>query len=93
MEKMGVGASLPCLPSPPSDVPMRRTQVIVTEGDLKQLLGRVTKVLDDGRVEMMPTMEGLDQALVFEARQLQKYFQARTQTWPRVGNTCGGGDV
>lgn len=52
-------------------------QVIVTEGDLKQLLGRVTKVLDDGRVEMMPTMEGLDQALVFEARQLQKYFQAR----------------
>ena len=51
--------------------------MIVTEGDLKQLLGRVTKVLDDGRVEMMPTMEGLDQALVFEARQLQKYFQAR----------------
>jgi hypothetical protein len=54
-----------------------RAQVIVTEGDLKQLLGRVTGVLEDGRVEMLPTMEGLDQALTFEPRQLQKYFQAR----------------
>ena len=52
-------------------------QVMVREGDLKQLLGRVTMVLEDGRVEMMPTMEGLDQALAFKAHQLQKYFQVQ----------------
>ena len=52
-------------------------QVRVVEGDLKELLGRVRSVLEDGRVEVMPSMKDLDEVLTFEPGQLAKYFQAR----------------
>ena len=49
----------------------------MVEGDLKELLGRVRSVLEDGRVEVMPSMKDLDEVLTFEPGQLAKYFQAR----------------
>jgi len=57
-------------------------QVKVVEGDLKELLGSVRAVLDDGRVEVMPSMQGLDEVLAFEPGQLAKFFQARPNPNP-----------
>ncbi len=53
-------------------------QVEVIDTDLKGLKGRVTSVLDDGRVEMQPTDPGLE-VLTFEAKQLRKHFEVRCQ--------------
>ncbi|KAK9820946.1 hypothetical protein WJX81_001276 [Elliptochloris bilobata] len=50
-------------------------KVRVVEGDLKELLGRVRAVLEDGRVEVMPSLKDLDEVLTFEPGQLAKYFQ------------------
>lgn len=47
----------------------------VTSGDLANLRGRVTNVLADGRVEVMPTQLGLNDALTFDAAQLCKFFE------------------
>lgn len=58
-------------------------QVRVVEGDLKDLLGRVRAVLEDGRVEVMPSMKDLDEVLAFDPGQLAKYFQARAR--PTIG--------
>ncbi len=55
----------------------RDDRVIVMEGELKTLVGRVVEVKDDGLVRIMPLLEGLEE-LDLPARQLQKYFQART---------------
>jgi hypothetical protein len=54
----------------------RDDRVIVMEGELKTLIGRVVEVKDDGSVRIMPLLEGLEE-LDLPARQLQKYFQAR----------------
>ncbi len=54
----------------------------MVEGDLKELLGSVRAVLDDGRVEVMPSMQGLDEVLAFEPGQLAKFFQARPNPNP-----------
>jgi hypothetical protein len=51
-------------------------QVEVCDTDLKGLKGRVTSVLDDGRIEMQPTDPGLE-VLTFEAKQLRKHFEVR----------------
>ncbi|BDA45194.1 Transcription elongation factor SPT5 [Coccomyxa sp. Obi] len=51
-------------------------KVVVTSGDLTNLRGRVTNVLSDGRVEVMPTQLGLNEALTFDASQLRKFFEA-----------------
>lgn len=59
-------------------------QVRVVEGDLKDLLGRVRAVLEDGRVEVMPSMKDLDEVLTFDPGQLAKYFQARARPTIRV---------
>lgn len=45
--------------------------------DLKGLKGRVTSVLDDGRVDMQPTDPGLE-VLTFEAKQLRKHFEVHS---------------
>ena len=50
---------------------------MVIEGDLKNLMGRVTRVADDGKVDVMPSMEGLTQVLTFEPGQLEKFFEVR----------------
>ena len=50
---------------------------MVIEGDLKNLMGRVTRVADDGKVDVMPSMEGLTQVLTFEPGQLEKFVEAR----------------
>ena len=55
----------------------RDDKVIIMEGELKTLVGRVVEVKDDGFVKIMPILEGLDE-LDLHARQLQKYFQVRT---------------
>jgi hypothetical protein len=60
--------------------------VKVVEGDLKELLGSVRAVLDDGRVEVMPSMQGLDEVLAFEPGQLAKFFQARPN--PKFSPAC-----
>ena len=52
-------------------------RVMVIEGDLKNLMGRVTRVADDGKVDVMPSMEGLTQVLTFEPGQLEKFFEVR----------------
>ena len=54
----------------------RDDKVIVMEGELKTLVGRVVEVKGDGFVRIMPILEGLDE-LDLPARHLQKYFQAR----------------
>ena len=54
----------------------------MVEGDLKDLLGRVRAVLEDGRVEVMPSMKDLDEVLTFDPGQLAKYFQARARPRP-----------
>lgn len=48
--------------------------VIVVEGDLKSLLGRVVNVADDGKVYMQPQIKDL-QVLPFEPHQLSKHFK------------------
>lgn len=58
----------------------RDDRVIVMEGELKTLIGRVMEVKDDGFVRIMPLLEGLEE-LDLPARQLQKYFQARLQSF------------
>ena len=50
---------------------------MVVEGDLKNLMGRVTRVADDSKVDVMPSMEGLTQVLTFEPGQLEKFFEVR----------------
>jgi hypothetical protein len=52
-------------------------QVVVTGGDLTNLRGKVTNVLADGRVEVMPTQLGLNEALTFDAGQIRKFFEVR----------------
>lgn len=52
----------------------RDDKVIVMEGELKTLVGRVVEVKGDGFVRIMPILEGLDE-LDLPARHLQKYFQ------------------
>ena len=52
-------------------------RVMVVDGDLKNLMGRVTRVGDDGKVDVMPSMEGLTQVLTFEPGQLEKFFEVR----------------
>ena len=49
----------------------------MTGGDLTNLRGRVTNVLSDRRVEVMPTQLGLNEALTFDASQLRKFFEVR----------------
>ncbi len=49
----------------------------MTGGDLTNLRGRVTNVLSDGRLEVMPTQLGLNEALTFDASQLRKFFEVR----------------
>eukprot|EP00884_Botryococcus_braunii_P016048 jgi/Botrbrau1/3126/Bobra.0070s0099.1 len=49
--------------------------VIVVEGDLKSLLGRVVNVTDDGKVFMQPQIKDLD-VLPFEPSQLSKHFKS-----------------
>ncbi|KAK9811747.1 hypothetical protein WJX72_009461 [[Myrmecia] bisecta] len=51
-------------------------KVIVVEGDLKSLMGKVHHLAEDGKVEVMPQMEGLTEVLTFDAAQLQKFFQS-----------------
>lgn len=60
----------------------------MVEGDLKELLGRVRAVLEDGRVEIMPSMKDLDEVLTFEPGQLAKYFQARRPLRWSNANCC-----
>ena len=58
--------------------------MLVIEGDLKNLNGRVTRVAEDGKVDVMPQLEGLTQVLTFEPGQLEKFFEvrsARVQPW------------
>jgi hypothetical protein len=50
--------------------------VMVTEGDLKTMLGKVVNVGDDGKVYMQPQIKGLD-VLPFDPSQLTKYFKVR----------------
>jgi hypothetical protein len=52
-------------------------RVLVIEGDLKNLNGRVTRVAEDGKVDVMPQLEGLTQVLTFEPSQLEKFFEVR----------------
>ena len=54
----------------------RDDKVIVMEGELKTLVGRVVEVKGDGFVRIMPILEGLEE-LDLPARHLQKFFQAR----------------
>ena len=53
-------------------------RVIVVSGDLKNLVGTVERVGDDGKVDVMPRMEGLTEVLTFDLPQLEKYFTVRT---------------
>ena len=52
-------------------------RILVIEGDLKNLNGRVTRVAEDGKVDVMPQLEGLTQVLTFEPSQLEKFFEVR----------------
>ena len=58
--------------------------MLVIEGDLKNLSGRVTRVAEDGKVDVMPQLEGLTQVLTFEPGQLEKFFEARPSTFSSV---------
>lgn len=49
--------------------------MIVVSGDLKNLIGRVERVAEDGKVDIMPKMEGLTDILTFDVSQLEKYFE------------------
>ena len=59
---------------------MQGDRMIVVSGDLKNLIGRVERVADDGKVDIMPKMEGLTDILTFDVSQLEKYFEVST-TW------------
>ena len=54
---------------------MQGDRMIVVSGDLKNLIGRVERVADDGKVDIMPKMEGLTDILTFDVSQLEKYFE------------------
>ncbi len=45
---------------------------MVIEGDLKNLMGRVTRVADDGKVDV-----------TFEPGQLEKFFEVRAAAVPK----------
>lgn len=57
-------------------------RVMVISGDLKNLIGRVERVAEDGKVDIMPKMEGLTDILTFELNQLEKYFEVRCEPGP-----------
>ena len=61
-------------------------RVVVISGDLKNLIGRVERVAEGGKVDIMPKMEGLTDILTFEVTQLEKYFEVRRQP-SRVSNS------
>ena len=50
---------------------------MVISGDLKNLIGRVERVAEGVKVDVMPKMEGLTDILTFEITQLEKYFEVR----------------
>lgn len=52
---------------------------MVISGDLKNLIGRVERVAEDGKVDIMPKMEGLTDILTFDLNQLEKYFEVRSE--------------
>lgn len=51
-------------------------KVIIVDGDLKELTGRVIGKEEDGKVIVMPEMQDLNEALTFDAAQLSKFFVA-----------------
>ena len=57
--------------------PVQGDRVIVVSGDLKNLVGTVERVGEDGKVDVMPRMEGLTEVLTFDLPQLEKYFTVR----------------
>ena len=63
-------------------------RVMVISGDLKNLIGRVERVTEGGKVDIMPKMEGLTDILTFELTQLEKYFEVRCQQGSLSG-WCG----
>lgn len=51
--------------------------VVVTEGDLVNLTGKVQAVHESGQVDVLPDMLELSQAVPIPARQLAKNFEVR----------------
>lgn len=58
-------------------------QVIVTEGDLKNMVGTITVVRDAGKnVDVLPEMEGLE-AVPMSASAVEKWFAVRPRPFPQ----------